>query len=573
MKVIPSPPTAYGVGLIIKICVCLFVGVSLFPVSLPAQQCTATTGAPACVGPPDAGSTSASFLPSPYVANPVDVISGNKYQHSDDYLAFGSRLQFGRHYNSVDSELQESLGAGWRHTYDVTLKRASDSRLLIKQSDGRVLEFLADNQTPDTYRAPHVADGYVETKKLSQWYLSDGRVLSFKGSYLVEVNYPDENTLTLSYANTRLRSVTDQFNRSIKLEYYPGNTTLASYDEPVDGSSPGKLQYLELPDSSRVHYQYDKSRNLKSVSYPEGTQSLYQYSDPDFSHHMTSAYEALEPIQKHWQYDQYGRAIQHINDSAELTVDVAFAPSDDTQLQQQTRVTTNDGWQADYQWQHSKELNLAHVTQYKEKSCLSCEPKSNQFDDSDLLAWQPPLPPADPATEKEREPTYRFSATKGALGGVVTVQHAAVRKSVTGKSKKPKLKTLQITVDRTGKIRDLQDGKTSLSQLKQKILFPSVVKPSSTQQSSINCSAHNCISKATKLLNYKQQASKKFTIPSKGNPASQPLNNRFCSTQMYRNCNQLMHDFKMAELSSCVYYTAPCGNGYVEVSPGSIGMS
>ncbi len=64
---------------------------------------------------------------------------------------------------------------------------------------------------------------------------------------------------------TASRSVTDHFERSIRLEYYSGKQTLGSYDETPDGISAGDLQSLELPDGSRISYQYDNLQNLTTV--------------------------------------------------------------------------------------------------------------------------------------------------------------------------------------------------------------------------------------------------------------------------------------------------------------------
>ena len=471
----------------------LFLALASFPYSISAQACSTTIGAPSCVAQSDPGATKAGYLPSPYVANPVDVVSGNKYQHSDDYLAFGSRLQFSRHYNSAASEDRGVLGAGWRHSFDVSLKRASSTRLLLKQSDGRVLEFLADENSATTYRARHAADGYVELATLSRWNLSDGRVLTFKGSYLVEVAYPDKHSLKLKYENNRLESVTDHFKRSIKLEYYSGKQTLGSYDESPDGDSPGYLRSLELPDGSRVNYQYDNLQNLVAVSYPEGTQSLYQYKDADFSHHMTGAYEALESTQKHWRYDQYGRAIQHTNEAAEFTVDVTFAPASDQQTQQRTEVVTSDGWKAEYVWRHSSRLNLPHVTDYQEQACATCEPTQQQFSEKSIVDWQPLAP-----VPRQDDEALDFVASTGSLGGVLRSQSRA---------------KYQVTVDRIGKIRDLSDGQYSLSQLKRSLLNPAALNPTLPQSPIKLCGNESCSDKATKLLNVYQSASQRFSIP------------------------------------------------------------
>ncbi len=549
------------------------------PYSLLAAECSVSVGAPACSSKADPGSTRASFLPSPYVTNPVDVLTGNKYQRSDDYLGFGSRLQFSRHYNSADSDARTVLGAGWRHSYDVTLKRASPSRLLLKQSDGRILEFIANEQSNTTYHALHSADGFVEVADLNRWNLTDGRVLSFKGSFLVEVSFPDSRSLRLKYKNNRLDSVTDHFDRSIKLEYYSGEQTLGSYDETLNGRSAGDLQYLVLPDGSRVNYQYDNLQNLTSVGYPEGTQSIYEYKDSDFTHHLTGASEALESTQKFWKYDHYGRAIQHTNEAAEFVVDIEFAPISDQQTEQRTRVKTSDGWKADYGWQHSNEINLPIVTDYQEQACPTCKPTQKRITEQSIVDWKPPPAETKPAVQKKSaqqtsapekvEEPIQFVATDGSLGGMVTMRSAAGGGG--GAAEK-----YQVTVDRIGKVRDVSDGKTSLSAIKRALLNPSL--PSAeTPQSLVNiplagCTDKACSNKVTQLLNVSRASSQNLKIPTINSPANQAVNNRFCASPTFRNCDQLKHDYRMAQLSECVYADAVCGNGYSKVNPRVVGL-
>ncbi len=552
------------------------------PYSLLAAECSVSVGAPACSSKADPGSTRASFLPSPYVTNPVDVLTGNKYQRSDDYLGFGSRLQFSRHYNSADSDARTVLGAGWRHSYDVTLKRASPSRLLLKQSDGRILEFIANEQSNTTYHALHSADGFVEVADLNRWNLTDGRVLSFKGSFLVEVSFPDSRSLRLKYKNNRLDSVTDHFDRSIKLEYYSGEQTLGSYDETLNGRSAGDLQYLVLPDGSRVNYQYDNLQNLTSVGYPEGTQSIYEYKDSDFTHHLTGASEALESTQKFWKYDHYGRAIQHTNEAAEFVVDIEFAPISDQQTEQRTRVKTSDGWKADYGWQHSNEINLPIVTDYQEQACPTCKPTQKRITEQSIVDWKPPPAETKPAVQKKSaqqtsapekvEEPIQFVATDGSLGGMVTMRSAAGGGGAAEK--------YQVTVDRIGKVRDVSDGVDSLSEVKVKLQKSSVLNPRLQRSSFQGCSGLNCTQKAHKLFDVSKSARKSFSnhfINNPHNPTNEVVNNRFCAGPVHRNCDQLRHEYKLAQLSNCVYEESgnddKCGNGYRKVRPKKFGLT
>ncbi len=141
-------------------------------------------------------------------------------------------------------------------------------------------------------------------------------------------------------------------------------------------------------------------RTSLQFSYPEGTQSLYEYKDPDFTHHLTGANEALESTQKHWKYDQYGRAIQHTNDAAEFVVDIEFAPASAQQTEQRTKVKTSDGWKADYGWQHSNKINLPIVTDYQEQACPTCKPTLKRFTEKSIADWQPVSAEAKPAIQK-----------------------------------------------------------------------------------------------------------------------------------------------------------------------------
>ncbi len=176
-----------------------------------AQGCGTDTGIAQdnCAGASegDAGSAPAPFQPSAIVGNPINLITGNKYQREVDFQVPGSELSFTRHYNSGNSGTNLGYGHGWSSTYSVVLYGAGETGFDILQSNGRLIRFrqaLTDADGRVGYRAHNPSDGYVQAPASDQarasltdpplyrWHLPDGRVLSFQQSFLVRIDWPDQ---------------------------------------------------------------------------------------------------------------------------------------------------------------------------------------------------------------------------------------------------------------------------------------------------------------------------------------------------------------------------------------------
>lgn len=126
----------------------------------PLASCpVATAGAPSCAVSTNPGSATQSG--TRHVGNPVEVVSGNKYQREIDYQSFNTGLAFVRHYNSSLTEHDLGLGPGWRHSFHVALYRESNTRLNLIQSDGRLIGFdlVPGTASPAVYVADDVTDG------------------------------------------------------------------------------------------------------------------------------------------------------------------------------------------------------------------------------------------------------------------------------------------------------------------------------------------------------------------------------------------------------------------------------
>ncbi len=273
----------------------LFVLSLLFLLLLPTKpaiaqaECLLEPGAAACdSSSTDPGSTSPPTDSRRHVGNPIDVLSGNKYQRGDDYAAFASPLVYSRHYNTALVLQNLGLGKGWRDTYSLRLYGSLGKYTLI-QSDGRSLLFDSVADDGITYSTDDANDGKLIVGKGVRWVLPDGRVWEFSGSYPVSLTLPDGSGLTLSYKNKQLHTVTDNQGAVLQYFYTQGRRGLSRYSNLVSGSQPGHLECIELPDGTGIRYAYDQTLNLVSVRHADGINWEYQYDDEAFPSHMTQA--------------------------------------------------------------------------------------------------------------------------------------------------------------------------------------------------------------------------------------------------------------------------------------------
>jgi len=230
---------------------CLFAIAPIFSnVALASLSCPIipTTGQPACEVSNDVGSSSPDALKVAHVGNPVDVVSGNKYQAGVDVRLGASALSFIRHYNSSLANINIGMGNGWRHSYSVSLTKSGPNSLTIAQSDGRLIHLYKEDEI---YRASAEGDGYVVDFSDGRygWFLPEGRQLTFQGSFLVAVLMPDGEELKLRYQQSRLFSVSNQSGQVLELEYGVGSLGLPVYSlDESTGAPPGHLAKIKLPD-------------------------------------------------------------------------------------------------------------------------------------------------------------------------------------------------------------------------------------------------------------------------------------------------------------------------------------
>ncbi len=196
------------------------------------------------------------------VANPINVITGNKYQRETDLPALPGvlGLEIVRHYNSGFSGPNNAtgvLGRGWKLSYETEIS-ISAYNIQITQADGTVLDFGRDPLNPKTASNANPANGRLNIHATSRgdevlWTKHDGSQYSFNSQgKLSQILAPTGEFVSLQHdAKGWLVKVTDPQGRSLNLNYLDKSSAKAN----------------------------DRFRGVQSINSPVG-QFSYQYGSP-----------------------------------------------------------------------------------------------------------------------------------------------------------------------------------------------------------------------------------------------------------------------------------------------------
>lgn len=200
--------------------------------------------------------------PSATVSDPVNSATGS-FTHSVGDLSLpgvGVTFAFARSYNSLDPTVG-SLGAGWTHSYaislsfdawgDATARAGSGQRFVfLRNTDGSFTAAAGGRATLEAVTGGHEL---VSSDQLHYVFNSSGKLTSLR----------DRNAQGLAFGydgSGRLATVTDEAAREATLTY--------------DGS--GRLTEVEVPDGRSVGYGYTSGR-LTSVTDVRGKVWTYVY--------------------------------------------------------------------------------------------------------------------------------------------------------------------------------------------------------------------------------------------------------------------------------------------------------
>ena len=309
------------------------------PTPAPGPTCSAAQGGKPC-GSQSGPASQTKSAPASGAGNPIDVITGNKYQQETDMAALPGvlGLEIVRHYNSAYAAAHapvDPFGRGWRLSYDTRLY-VSERAIQIVQADGARVMFNRNSSNPSLCTSDNHTNGWVrversrvkgESIETFVWQWTSGRQLSFnQAGKLVQIKEPTGEFLSLSYDLAgRLTTVTDPSSRSLKLQYQSQSKRIASIDSPL-----GLFVYSDKDLTGKP------SDNLTQVQQPTTSPlapRIYHYEDARWVSHLTGISAAIANAPQRlstYLYDDEGRGVLSTKGQpAKLAVDAsgtALAP-------------------------------------------------------------------------------------------------------------------------------------------------------------------------------------------------------------------------------------------------------
>ncbi len=265
--------------------------------------------------------------------NPINVITGNKYQREVDLAPLPGRLglEIIRHYNSAYSNPNTTtgiLGRGWKLSYETDLYPIGNT-IQIMQADGSRIIFNRDPAHPQTCSTVNPAEGQLRIDRTAAgetyvWTWTNGRRLHFDaGGKLVQIVAPTGEFISLQHdAKGLLVQVTDPQGRRLHLQYANAQGAGNGFRGVVAIISPvGRFDYAygSTPPAGATQKPALVAPNLVRVGYPDaGAGRHYHYEDPRHPGYLTgitlagggrAAAGALLRRISTYLYDAQGRAV------------------------------------------------------------------------------------------------------------------------------------------------------------------------------------------------------------------------------------------------------------------------
>ncbi|MDY0071190.1 MAG: RHS repeat-associated core domain-containing protein [Thauera sp.] len=268
--------------------------------------------------------------------NPIDVLTGNKYQRDTDLPALPGVLgiEIVRHYNSTQAGRDAPLGPfgrGWRLSYDTELHLSAQTAI-ITQADGRQLHFARSADDNDFFLPLDSANGLLWQEPGQplrwQWQWHDGRQLSFNvAGKLLRIQLPSGEFVSLNRGPAgELLQVTDPQGRSLRFEYparnhrgFRGVRAIHTpfgrfeyhYQDQLSHAGVGNLLRVRQADGGSRHYHYGADEPTRAPKHPHHLTGISLAPPPGTAQAPNTAEsEAPAPLRiASYAYDEQGRAI------------------------------------------------------------------------------------------------------------------------------------------------------------------------------------------------------------------------------------------------------------------------
>ena len=392
------------------------------------------------------------------VGNPIDVVSGNKYQLETDVAWDGDlAVNFRRHYNSVDA-VPRTLGRGWSHSFDTRLtreRRGEQVSITVTQGDGRVITFRPEASARDgilRFVSQPAGYGVIEERQVDiehlragrrnavgvvseepnrlrpwQWRWLDGRSLAFDGSgHVRRIGNPTGDWLDLDYdVNARVREVRDALGRRLILAYWDDSAdTLTTYGGEKNSAARllgvrGFLKSLTTPDGGVIRYGYDAERMLSRVRYPDGTETHYEYLQVAGVPRLARIVGRDNRVLGRYEYEASGRATASITAGEVDRVDIQYRFAAKPGEANETWVRNGKQEVSVYRWRLEARTGQPLMLEAFGPGCEGCAPTNlrNVFGQGGALLRTEFFEPA-PAEATRRRMVSFESITRDELGRV-----------------------------------------------------------------------------------------------------------------------------------------------------------
>lgn len=229
-----------------------------------------------------------------YEADPVNTLTGHYIYQKKDLALSGKGIPFvfARTYNSPDvTETDNSLGAGWTHTYNMSITLDDEQNAHVRWGDGRHEIY----RLTDECAYEPVYGGYNTLENTAD------------GTFVLTT--PEQLVYHFNLAN-RLESITDRSGNTVHLDYTEDLLTrivdTAGREFHLSYDADEHLINVTDPLGRNLNYTYDAAGDLVSATDAEGNTTKYAYDD---QHQMTSIRDARGNTLVESVYDEQGRVI------------------------------------------------------------------------------------------------------------------------------------------------------------------------------------------------------------------------------------------------------------------------